>query len=212
MRIYDISLTITPELPIYPGDPAIVLERIAKMEDGDSCNITHLSMSAHVGTHVDAPFHFLGGNTSTVEKLPLNLLIGRAYVLNLPDDLVQITAADLQQAEIPPRTRRLLLKTRNSKLWSRKEKQFNTDFVALNSDAAQYLVNRGIKLVGIDYLSVAPFRQGEATHKILLQAGVVVLEGLHLSEVSQGRYTLYCLPLKLAGSDGAPARAILIGV
>ena len=212
MRIYDISLTITPELPIYPGDPAIVLERIAKMEDGDSCNITHLSMSAHVGTHVDAPFHFLGGNTSTVEKLPLNLLIGRAYVLNLPDDLVQITAADLQQAEIPPRTRRLLLKTRNSKLWSCKEKQFHTDFVALNSDAAQYLVNRGIKLVGIDYLSVAPFRQGEATHKILLQAGVVVLEGLHLSEVSQGRYTLYCLPLKLAGSDGAPARAILIGV
>ena len=212
MRIYDISLTITPELPIYPGDPAIVLERIAKMEDGASCNITHLSMSAHVGTHVDAPFHFLGGNTSTVEKLPLNLLIGRAYVLNLPDDLVQITAADLQQAEIPPRTRRLLLKTRNSKLWSRKEKQFNTDFVALNSDAAQYLVNRGIKLVGIDYLSVAPFRQGEATHKILLQAGVVVLEGLHLSEVSQGRYSLYCLPLKLAGSDGAPARAILIGV
>jgi arylformamidase len=212
MRIYDISLTITPELPIYPGDPAIVLERIAKMEDGDSCNITHLSMSAHVGTHVDAPFHFLGGNTSTVERLPLNLLIGRAYVLNLPDDLVQITAADLQQAEIPPRTRRLLLKTRNSKLWSRKEKRFQTDFVALNSDAAQYLVNRGIKLVGIDYLSVAPFRQGEATHKILLQAGVVVLEGLHLSEVSQGRYSLYCLPLKLAGSDGAPARAILIGV
>jgi len=212
MHIYDISLTISPELPIYPGDPAIVLDRIAKMEDGASCNITRFSMSAHVGTHVDAPFHFLGGNTTTVERLPLNLLIGRAYVLDLPNDIDQISAADLQKVEIPPRTRRLLLKTRNSKLWSRKEKRFETNFVALNSDAAQYLVNRGVKLVGIDYLSVAPFHQGEATHKILLGAGVVILEGLYLSEVTQGRYTLYCLPLKLAGSDGAPARAILIGV
>jgi arylformamidase len=212
MRTYDISLTITPELPVYPGDPAIVLERIAKIEDGASSNLTHLSMSVHVGTHVDAPFHFLGGNASTAESLPLNLLIGRAYVLSLPDNIDQITTSDLQQAEIPPRTRRLLLKTRNSKLWLRKEKKFQTNFVGLNSEAAQYLVNRGIKLVGIDYLSVAPFHQGEATHRILLKAGVVIVEGLNLSEVSQGRYTLYCLPLKLAGSDGAPARAILIGV
>ncbi len=172
----------------------------------------HECVDLMLGTHVDAPYHFLGGHTPTVEKLPLNLLIGRAYVLKLPDDVSLITVAELQKADIPPRTRRLLLKTRNSKLWSRKEKDFQTDFVALNRDAAQYLVERGIKLVGIDYLSIGPFHQGEATHKVLLQAGVVILEGLNLSDVTQGRYTLYCLPLKLAGSDGAPARAILIGV
>ena len=212
MHTYDISLTISPELPVYQGDPAIVMERTAKMEEGASCNITHLGMGVHAGTHVDAPFHFLGGQTATAEMLPLNLLTGRAYVLNLTDNLNLITAADLHQAMIPPRTRRLLLKTRNSKLWLRKERSLQTNFVALDRGAAQYLVDRGIKLVGIDYLSIAPFHQGEATHRILLEAGVVIVEGLNLSEVSQGRYTLTCLPLKLAGSDGAPARAILIGV
>jgi arylformamidase len=211
MHTYDISLIIYPELPIYPGDPDIVLERLAKMEDGASCNISRLSMGVHTGTHVDAPYHFLGGDTATVEKLPLNLLIGRAYVLKLSDNVDLVTAAELQKADIPPRTRRLLIKTRNSRLWSHKEKNFQTGFVALDHDAAQYLVDRGIRLVGIDYLSIGPFHQGEATHKVLLQAGVVILEGLNLSDVSQGRYTLYCLPLKLAGSDGAPARAILIG-
>ena len=212
MRTYDITLTISPELPVYAGDPPILLDRISKMEEGATCNITKLSMGAHVGTHVDAPYHFLGGKASTVEKLPLNLMIGRAYVLQMPDEIDLITAANLQKTEIPPRTRRLLLKTRNSKLWARKEEKFQSDFVALDPDAAQYLVDRGVKLIGVDYLSVAPFHKGETTHKILLQAGVVILEGLYLAEVSQGRYTLYCLPLKLAGSDGAPARAILIGV
>jgi arylformamidase len=212
MRTYDISLTISPELPTYPGDPEIFLERTAKIEEGASSNLTRLCIGVHSGTHVDAPFHFLGGNSLTVERLPLNLLVGRAYVLKIPDEVQKITATDLQQAEIPPRTRRLLFKTRNSMLWSRQEKRFQTDFVALDSGAAQYLVDRGVKLVGIDYLSIAPFHQGEATHKILLKAGVVILEGLNLSEVSQGRYTLYCLPVKIAGSDGAPARTILIGV
>jgi arylformamidase len=212
MRTYDISLTISPNLPTWPGDPRIILERFSKMEDGAACNVTQMSACVHIGTHVDAPYHFLGGDALTVERLPLNLLTGRAYVLHLPDEVNRITAPVLERVEIPPRTRRLLFKTRNSSLWERQERSFQKDFVALSPDGAQYLVDRGVKLVGVDYLSVSPYDEPVATHEILLKAGVVVLEGLNLWEVSQGRYALYCLPLKIAGSDGAPARAILVGV
>ena len=210
MEIYDITLTITPDLPIYPGDPPIILERIMKMEEGDDCNVTRLSMSVHVGTHVDAPYHFLGGSAPTVEELSLTILTGRAYVLHLPDQVERITTPDLERAGIPIRTRRLLIRTRNSQFWKNGEGKFQKDFVALNKDAAQYLVDREIKLVGVDYLSVAPFHDGLATHEILLRANTVILEGLNLAEVPQGRYMLYCLPIKISGSDGAPARAILV--
>lgn len=211
METYDISLTISPSLPTWPGDPGILLERVEKIEDGSNANVSQINMGVHTGTHVDAPFHFLGGNTATIEKLSLKLLTGRAYVLHLPEAEV-IDAATLARAEIPPRTRRLLFRTRNSEYWARQEKEFQTDFVGVNADGAQFLVERGVKLVGVDYLSVAPYRESRPTHEILLKAGIVVVEGLDLSKISQGRYTLYCLPLKLAGSDGAPARAILVGV
>jgi len=210
MQTYDISLSISPDLPTWPGDPPIVLERVDKIEEGANNNVSRLDMSVHTGTHVDAPFHFLPDG-KTVEQLKLNQLTGRVYVLNLPDaDL--ITEAVLEKAQIPPRTRRVLFKTRNSEYWARQERSFQTEFVALSPDGAHYLVQRGVKLVGVDYLSVAPYKQSKLTHEILLKAGVVVVEGLDLSEVSQGRYTLFCLPLKLVGSDGAPARAILVGV
>jgi arylformamidase len=211
MHIYDISLTVTPELPTWPGDPPIVVDRFVKMEEGAPNNVTRISMCAHVGTHVDAPYHFLGGNTPTVDELPLKTLTGRVYVLEMLG-VNLITAKALEKAEIPPRTRRLIFKTRNTALWSNPAHPFKTDFVALSPDGAQFLVERGVKLVGVDYLSVAPYTDPIPTHQILLKAGVVVIEGLNLSQVSQGRYSLYCLPMKLAGSDGAPARAILIGV
>jgi len=212
MQIYDISVTISSSLPVWPGDPAILLERVAKMEEGANANVTSMKMSVHTGTHVDAPYHFLGENTPTVDMLPLNMLVGRAYVLRLPDEVDMITASILQRANIPPRTRRLLFKTRNSVHWENEEYTFQSNFVALEASGAQYLVDKGVKLVGIDYLSIAPFHQGAPTHRILLEAGMVILEGLDLSKVSPGRYALYCLPTKLSGSDGAPARAILIGV
>jgi arylformamidase len=210
MRTYDISLTISPDLPIWPGDPGLELERLEKIEEGANANVSRLSLGVHTGTHVDAPYHFLEDGT-TVEQLPLNYLTGRVYVLNLPE-VDQITAEILENTVIPSRTRRVLFKTRNSQYWSGQAKGFQTDFVGITSDGAEFLVKRGVKLVGVDYLSVAPFKQSRPTHEILLKAGVVILEGLDLSEVTQGRYTLFCLPLKLAGSDGAPARAILIGV
>lgn len=210
MRTYDISLTISPDLPTWPGDPKVELERIAKQENGDQANVTRISMSVHTGTHVDAPYHFLSKG-KTVEHLLLKTLTGRAFVLHLPEaDL--ITAAILQAAELPPRTRRVLLKTRNSEFWAKGEKNFQRDYVSISPDGAQYLVDRGVQLVGVDYLSVAPFSDPAPTHQILLRAGVVVVEGLNLSAVSDGRYNLYCLPIKIQSSDGAPARAILIGV
>jgi len=210
MRTYDITLTISTNLPTWPGDPGVELERVEKIEDGSNANVSRIYMGVHTGTHVDAPYHFLQDGI-TVDQINLSLLTGRAYVLHLPEVDV-ITASVLEDAQIPPRTRRVLFKTRNSDYWAKEEMAFQTDFVGLSEDGAEYLVRRGVKLVGMDYLSIAPYKKSRPTHEKLLAAGVVVVEGLDLSEVSQGRYTLYCLPLKIAKSDGAPARAILIGV
>ncbi|MEA3351468.1 MAG: cyclase family protein [Chloroflexota bacterium] len=209
LQIHDISLTIHPSLPTWPGDPKIKLERISKIEDGADANVTHISAGVHIGTHVDAPYHFLGGDAPTVERLPLDVLTGPAEVIHCPD-VGTITADVLRAASIPAQATRLLFKTRNSELWARGETEFQQDFVALSADAAEYLVEHGIKLVGVDYLSVAPFHESVPTHRILLEAGVIAVEGLDLSGIKPGSYMLYCLPLKIQGSDGAPARAILI--
>lgn len=210
MRIYDITLTLSAEIPTWPGDPKFIMERFDKIEAGDNTNTTRFEMSAHTGTHVDAPYHFINHGKG-VDQLSLKILTGRVYVLHLAD-LSVITAADLEKADIPPRTRRLLIRTRNSEYWAKGVKEFQTDFVGLTADAADYLVKRGVKLIGVDYLSVAPYKQSRPTHEILLRNNVIIVEGLNLAEVAQGRYMLYCLPLKLKGADGAPARAILIGV
>jgi arylformamidase len=199
-----------PNMPTWPGDPRVELERFAMQENGDQANVSRLSMSVHTGTHVDAPYHFLAKGR-TVDELLLKTLTGRAFVLHLPD-VNLVTAAVLAGAELPPRTRRVLFKTRNSDYWANGLKTFQEDFVGISPDGAQYLVDRGVQLVGVDYLSVAPYADPVPTHQILLNAGVVIVEGLDLSAVSEGRYNLFCLPLRLAGADGAPARAILIGV
>ncbi len=210
MRIYDITLTLSPEIPTWPGDPKFFMERFDKIEAGDNTNTTRIEMSVHTGTHVDAPYHFINHGKG-VDQLSLKILTGRVYVLHLPKVSV-VNRATLEKAEIPPRTRRLLIRTKNSDYWAKGINEFQTDFVGLTADAAEYLVKRGVKLVGVDYLSVAPYKQSRPTHEVLLRANVIIVEGLNLAEVSQGRYMLYCLPLKIKGSDGAPARVILIGV
>jgi arylformamidase len=209
MKMYDITLPIDPALPVWPGDPAIELERAASITQGSDANVSRLACSVHVGTHVDAPLHFIDGGES-VDRLDLRILTGRAHVVDCRG-VSQISAAKLEAAGIPKRARRLLLKTDNSSLWHAGVSDFIEDFVALLPDAAGWLVERGIQLVGIDYLSIAPFHDGVPTHQILLKAGVIIVEGLDLWKVPAGRYTLYCLPLKLTGSDGAPARVILYG-
>ncbi len=210
MRVYDISVGVSPEIPVWPGDPPVKLERIKSINEGEQANISRLQAGVHVGTHIDAPLHFVEGGRS-VDAIPLKSLMGRAYVVDLRKADV-LDAETLNSARIPPRTRRLLFKTRNSEYWARGERRFQRDYVAVDVSGAEWLVKKGVRLVGVDYLSVAPFGDGVATHRILLEAEVVVVEGLNLARVSKGRYTLYCLPIKLMGSDGAPARAILVGV
>lgn len=210
MRIYDVSLGISPDLPVWPGDPQIVLERVSKIEEGANANVSRLASSVHIGTHIDAPIHFLEDGTG-IDSLPLDVLIGEAYVIDLSTADV-LDAETLENAGIPPRTQRILFKTRNSSYWAAGETEFKEDFVGVDAGGAQWLAGRGVQLVGVDYLSVAPFKQSRETHRTLLQAGIVIVEGLNLYEVSQGLYMLYALPIKLMGSDGAPARAILTDV
>lgn len=209
MKIYDISLPVTPDMPVWPGDPSVEMTQTASMDKGSEYNMTHLCLSVHTGTHVDAPHHFLN-DKHTVDSLPLEILTGPAYVLHLPNEISAITAEVLSWAAIPPRTSRLLFRTRNSALWADGVSAFQTDFVAVTADGADWLTTHGIRLVGVDYLSVAPYADSVPTHQILLRGRVVVIEGLNLSQVPQGHYVLYCLPLNLVGSDGAPARTILV--
>ncbi len=209
MPIYDISLPVSPSLPVWPGDPPIELEQIASMDKGDHNNLSRLNACVHIGTHVDAPHHFLNDGR-TVENLPLEVLTGLCYVTQLPDGVDAITAEVLDGISFGEATTRILFGTRNSHGWAKGETTFQEDFVAITEDGAEWLVERGVRLVGVDYLSVAPYGDSVPTHTVLLKAGVVLVEGLNLSQVPRGFYDLYCLPLKLVGSDGAPARTILV--
>jgi arylformamidase len=209
MKIHDITLSISPDMPVWPGDPAVVLEQVSSMDAGAHDNVSRLACGVHTGTHVDAPHHFMNDHR-TVESLALDILVGPACVVQIPEDVKVVRSEDLEKAAIPPGTVRLLLKTSNSLLWAGGEKGFFAGFVGISADGADWLVQHNIKLIGIDYLSVAPYHQSIPTHRALLAAGVIIVEGLDLSAVAPGTYGLYCLPLKLTGSDGAPARTILV--
>jgi arylformamidase len=209
MTIYDITLTITPDLPVWPGDLKVKLERVKKMEEGSRDNLSQMAMGVHTGTHVDAPFHFIPEGIK-IDELPLETLTGPVQVVVLPDSVNLITADIVNTAGITPHTTRVLFKTRNSKRWEDGSKEFDTKFVAVSPDGAEALVAMGMKLVGVDYLSVSPFNDSVPTHRALLGAGVICLEGANLSKVPAGEYTLYCLPMKLGATEGAPARVILI--
>jgi arylformamidase len=210
MKIYDITVPISTELPVYPGDPPIELERVMSLDKGDIANVTRLCCSTHFGTHVDPPSHFLPDGIP-LDQLPLETLIGMARVVDV-GDVPFIDAAVLERCHLDSATR-VLFKTRNSGFWPphlNAEKSFREDFVYIEPDAAKILVNRGVQLVGIDYLSVEKFNFDKpTTHLILLGAGVVIVEGLALSEVPPGDYELVCLPLKIKNGDGAPARVVL---
>jgi arylformamidase len=207
MRIYDVSLPVTPDLPVWPGDPPIRLKRVKSISGGANANVSELACGVHIGTHVDAPLHFIDG-AGAVETMKLTALVGRARVVSFPKVEV-IDAELLAAARIPPGARRILFKTRNSALWAAGTREFHKSFVALDESAARWLVRRKVVLVGMDYLSVAPFGRSRPTHRVLLEAGVAVVEGLNLTGIRPGSYGFACLPLKLIGSDGAPARAIL---
>ena len=192
MQIIDVSVPVWPGMITYPGDPKVRLERVSSIADGDVANLSRLDLGVHSGTHVDAPLHFIEGAPG-VEALPLDVLVGLCVVVD-----------GLEPAAVPRGAERVLFKTPNSRLWEREE--FSEDFVKLDGQAARALVERGVRLVGIDYLSIGD----EEAHHVLLEAGVVVVEGLDLREVEPGEYRLVCAPLKLEGAEGAPARVLLL--
>ena len=207
MSYVDISVGLHPDIPRWPGTPGFSLEWFKRIEDGDGCSNSRLCSDVHVGTHVDAPLHFIQGGRS-VDQLALDVLIGPAWVAHLPEAKA-VAASDLDELALPPATKRLLLRTRNSGLWAAGVTEFRKDYVALTADAARWVVDQGIHLIGVDYLSVQRYQDGPAVHQILLGAEVVIIEGLNLAGVESGEYELICLPVKIVGAEGAPARAIL---
>ena len=202
----DISVPLHSGMVHWPGDPEPSLERISEIGQGAAANVTMCRMTAHTGTHMDAPCHFLDGKDG-IDQFPLSLAVGPARVIDLPGASI-LGRAQLESKDIQP-GERVLFKTRNSdRRWDNQD--FETGFVAFDASGARFLVERGVSLVGVDYLSVGLFQgDGVETHKVLLGGGVWILEGLNLAGVREGEYELVCLPLRIAGCDGSPARAIL---
>ncbi len=208
-RIHDISVSVRTGGLIYPGNPAISITPQQAISQGAGANVSRVDLGSHTGTHVDAPKHFFDDGAG-VDALSLDVLIGPCRLLAFADSVTSIGEAELRAHDLAGVTR-VLLKTRNSAWLASGSTEFHPDYTYVAPDGADYLVALGVKLVGVDYLSVEQFHSGHhRTHLALLGAGVVIVEGLLLSEPSAGDYQLVCLPVKLAGLDGAPARAVLI--
>lgn len=202
MAFFDVSVTIRAAMPVFPGNPPVSVTQHQRIADGAPANVGRLDAGLHTGTHVDAPRHFVDG-AAGAEALPLDVLVGPALVVDATAAPGDLDAAAIDALAIPQGTQRVLLHTRNSALWA--DAEFAEDFVAIAADGARRLIALGARLVGIDYLSVGD----PATHHALIAAGVVPLEGIDLSVVPAGAYELLCLPLKIEGADGAPARVLL---
>jgi arylformamidase len=203
VKIYDISVPIRPGMIVYEGNPGVHLERVDSIPDGAHANVSRLDLGVHTGTHVDAPLHFIEGAPGS-ESLELAPLIGPARVVDAMAATADLDGKTLEGLEIPSGAERVLLKTTNGRLWERES--FSRDFIRLTGDGARYLIRRGVRVIGIDFLSIGD----EEAHRELLGSGVIPVEGLDLRDVEAGDYELLCLPLRLEGSDGAPARAVLV--
>lgn len=206
MAWIDVTVPVRNGMFTWEGDPPVSLSAVARIADGSPCNVSRLDFGVHTGTHIDAPVHFIDG-ADGAESLDLDALIGPAVVVDASSWPAHLDAAVLARLSIPAGATRILFKTRNSALWERDA--FTADFLALTADGAAWLVERGVRLVGIDYLSIAPFDASAPTHVALLTAGVVVLEGLDLRQAAAGPCEMICLPLLIPGADGAPARVVL---
>lgn len=206
-RIHDISVPIRTGGLIYPGNPEIMIEPQQAISRGAGANVSRISFGSHTGTHVDAAKHFFDDG-ETIDQIAIDRFIGPALLIAVDDTLTSVGASDLEQHDLSGHTR-ILIRTRNSSLLE--DPEFHKDYTYLTPDGAEYLVARGIDLVGVDYLSIEQFHSGHhRTHRTLLERNVVIVEGLSLAGITPGAYQLVCLPLRLEGLDGAPARAILI--
>jgi arylformamidase len=203
----DISVPLQDGLPIFEGDPSFHIERAFSIAGGASYNVSRVEMGVHSGTHLDAPLHATDGAPGS-DEIPLDAGIGPAWVVDATSLTgVAIGAVDLAALEIPDGETRLLFKTRNSKLWGRPG--FQASFIGLDESAGAELAARGVRFVAIDYLSIGPFGNAVGTHHALLGAGIAILEGADLRDVDPGPVELLCLPIRLIGSDGVPARALV---
>ncbi len=206
--IIDISVPIDESMILWPGNSHPKFKRLYSMKRGSTHNEISIEMNTHTGTHIDAPRHFVL-NGKAIDQMDPNIFVGPTWVVNMPD-VKEIKSSNLEKLKLPRSIERILFKTANSSLWNKKNPKFRKDYVGLTPDAASWLVKRKIKLVGIDYLSIAKFTDVLAVHRILLKAGIIILEGLNLSKVKKGKYQLVCLPIKIANAEAAPVRAILI--
>lgn len=202
----DITFPISTQLPKWHGSIGFEMHWQMRMPQ-ETNNLSYFTIDTHLGTHLDAPLHFVT-NGKSVEELSFDKLIGAAFVLEIRG-LKSITAKHLQESNIPLACKKLLLKTDNQFYWKQKNPDFQEDFCSIDASGAQWLVDRGIHLIGIDYLSIQRFNDGPETHQILLKNEIVILETINLENVVQGWYDLICLPLKLEGLEGSPVRAIL---
>jgi arylformamidase len=207
-ELIDISVSLDETLPIWPGSLGFELEPLEKQEDGAEARVSRLECDVHTGTHIDAPLHHIPDGDTT-EQIPLDTTVGEAVVARIPDSVTEVTAGTLDNLGLPEGATRLLLRTKNSEFWNEHGSTFQPEYAALSLEGAEWIVEHGIRCIGIDYLSVQRYEDGPETHEVLLQEGVVIIEGLDLSGVSPGVCELLCLPLKIAGSEGAPARVAL---
>jgi arylformamidase len=201
----DVSVPLRPGMVTFDGDPAVHLERTSALANGAVCNVSRLDFGVHSGTHVDAPAHFIDG-AAGIESVPLDVLVGPALVVDASTARGQIDRDAIGRFAIPEGTERVLFRA-NSALWN--EPTFQPTFIALTGDGAEALIELGVRLVGNDYLSIAPFGNPTPTHRALLDAGVTIVEGLDLRDIEPGWHDFVCLPLLIPGSDGGPARAML---
>lgn len=207
MKIYDITLPISGNMPVWPGDPKVHITKRLEIRSGDSCNLSQLDMGSHTGTHIDAPYHFEEDGLR-LDQLPIERLIGKARLFHISS--IEEIGLDAVKSLRLNGVQRVLFKTANSDYWKSNMSVFVEEFIAITNGAAQYLVEAGIILVGVDYLSVEKFgNKGHEVHHTLLRNGVVVLEGLNLSDIPPGDYELIALPLKIKDGDGSPARVVL---
>lgn len=209
-RLYDISIPIQPGMPQWPEDDPVA-ERPLSRTPADVANVTQLVLTTHTGTHVDPPRHFVHGGTA-LDDVPLDRWVGTCWVADVATSGPEVEIAELEAARIPNGTERLLLKTTNSALWRSSPQAFVETYVGLSLAAAGWVVERGVRLIGIDYLSIGGMRTTNVeTHQLLLGNDVVIVEGLDLTEIAPGPYELLCFPLKVRAGDGAPARVALRG-
>jgi arylformamidase len=209
MKIYDVTVAIREQMPVWEGDPAVAVRGERSLASGDGANVSSLCFGAHTGTHVDAPNHFIEG-TRRVDELDLAKLIGPCRVVEIAADVIGVEPEHLPSLD---GVERLILKTRNSEFWSTPEDGFRKDFTYITHATAKLIADADVKLIGIDYLSIeAPGSEGHPVHVTLLEKEIVILEGLDLRAVPPGDYSLACLPLKYVGGtgDGAPARTVLM--